>query len=70
MIYKLIQWFKRNACDKCDYYHADNNTCQSKKCATKCATCVQLVDVIHMLIGLTDIFAKHTKQKGAIRNDT
>lgn len=34
MIHKLIQWFKRNACEKCDYYHTSNNTCQSKKCAT------------------------------------
>jgi len=29
---------------------------------------VQLVDVIHMLIGLTDIVAKHTRQK-ARRNE-
>lgn len=34
MIYKLIQWFKRNVCAECDYYHESNNTCQSKKCAT------------------------------------
>ena len=31
---KLIQWFKRNACKECDYYHAENNVCQSKKCET------------------------------------
>lgn len=24
----------RNPCKKCSYYHEDNNTCQSKKCAT------------------------------------
>lgn len=29
---------------------------------------VQLVDAIHMLIGLTDIFAKHIRQK--VRNQT
>jgi hypothetical protein len=34
MINKLIQWFNRNPCKECDYYHAENNTCQSKKCAT------------------------------------
>lgn len=34
MINKLIQWFKRNACKECDYYHAESNVCQSKKCET------------------------------------
>lgn len=38
MIHKLIRWFmknyKKNACKECDYYCADYNTCQSKKCAT------------------------------------
>ena len=24
----------RNPCKECDYYHSENNTCQSKKCAT------------------------------------
>lgn len=24
----------RNPCKECDYYHAENNTCQSKKCCT------------------------------------
>ena len=24
----------RNPCKECDYYHPENNTCQSKKCAT------------------------------------
>ena len=30
---------------------------------------VKLVGAIRMLIGLTDIFAKHTRQKVRIRND-
>lgn len=34
MIYKLIQWFKRNPCKDCDYYHSHNNICQSKKVST------------------------------------
>ena len=25
---------KRNPCIECAYYHKENNTCQSKKCAT------------------------------------
>ena len=25
---------KRNPCVECAYYHRENNTCQSKKCAT------------------------------------
>lgn len=33
-MHKLIQWFKRDACKECDYYHAENKVCQSKKCAT------------------------------------
>lgn len=24
----------RNPCKECDYYHKENNTCQSKKCCT------------------------------------
>ena len=24
----------RNPCKDCDYYHKENNTCQSKKCST------------------------------------
>lgn len=24
----------RNPCKECDYYHSENNTCQSKKCCT------------------------------------
>lgn len=24
----------RNPCNECIYYHKENNTCQSKKCAT------------------------------------
>ena len=24
----------RNPCKECDYYYPENNTCQSKKCAT------------------------------------
>ena len=27
-----------NPCEKCSYYHKENNTCQSKKCAT-CNNC-------------------------------
>jgi hypothetical protein len=23
----------RNPCKECDYYHKENNTCQSKKCS-------------------------------------
>lgn len=31
---KVSNLFKRNPCKKCDYYHSENNTCQSKKCCT------------------------------------
>ena len=34
MLNKLIQWFNRNPCKECKYYHPENNVCQSKKCAT------------------------------------
>ena len=34
LINKLIQWFNRNVCKDCNYYHPKNNTCQYKKCAT------------------------------------
>ena len=30
----IIEKLKRNPCVKCDYYNKNNNTCQSKKCAT------------------------------------
>lgn len=25
----------RNPCKECDYYHKENNTCQSKKCSPR-----------------------------------
>ena len=25
----------RNPCKECDYYHKENNTCQSKKCSER-----------------------------------
>ena len=31
---KIKELIKRNPCLNCDYYHKENNTCQSKKCAT------------------------------------
>lgn len=31
---KIIEWFKRNPCVKCDYYSPSNNCCQSKKCVS------------------------------------
>lgn len=31
---KLLKWLKRNPCKECEYYHSENNTCQSKKCIT------------------------------------
>lgn len=34
MIKKLIEWLKRNPCKNCEYYHKENNVCQSKKVAT------------------------------------
>ena len=61
MIKKLIKWFKRNPCKECEFYHSKDNVCQSKK--------LQLVGVIRMLIGLTDIFANHTSQKVMVKND-
>lgn len=34
----------RNPCSECIYYHPENNTCQSKKCATGGAGYVTWVD--------------------------
>lgn len=34
----------RNPCKECVYYHPENNTCQSKKCATCGAGYVTLMD--------------------------
>ena len=31
---KWLLWVQRNHCKECDYYHKENDTCQSKKCAT------------------------------------
>lgn len=31
---KLLKRLKRNPCKECEYYHSENNTCQSKKIAT------------------------------------
>ena len=31
---KLKGLLKRNPCVKCDYYHKENETCQSKKCSS------------------------------------
>lgn len=34
----------KNPCKECVYYHKDNNTCQSKKCATGGSGYVSLFD--------------------------
>ena len=34
----------KNPCKKCDYYHPENNTCQSKKVATMSTGHVTLKD--------------------------
>ena len=35
VIAKISTWLERkNPCNKCDFYCKENNTCQSKKCAT------------------------------------
>lgn len=61
MIYKLIQWFKRNACKECDYYCSKNNVCQSKKVAT-CGC--------HPYVNLTDrLFCKPYKAESEAEND-
>lgn len=31
---KIKEFLKRDVCRECDYYHKENGTCQSKKCAT------------------------------------
>ena len=31
---KIKEFLKRDVCKECDYYHKENGTCQSKKCAT------------------------------------
>ena len=36
----------RNPCRECVYYHKENNTCQSKKCATGGTGHVSLFDMI------------------------
>ena len=36
----------RNACAECIYYHSENNTCQSKKCATSQEGYVTILDRI------------------------
>lgn len=30
----MVEKLMRNPCKECFYYHKENNTCQSKKCAT------------------------------------
>lgn len=35
-----------NPCIKCDYYHKENNTCQSKKCATGGEGYITLIDKV------------------------
>lgn len=32
------------SCTKCDYYHKENNTCQSKKCCTGLEGYVTFID--------------------------
>ena len=34
IINKIKEFIKRDACKECDYCNKENNTCQSKKCAT------------------------------------
>ena len=36
----------RNQCKKCLYYHEENNTCQSKKCATGNSGYVTFADML------------------------
>ena len=36
----------RNQCKKCSYYHKENNTCQSKKCATGNSGYVTFADML------------------------
>ena len=35
-----------NPCKKCSYYHKENNTCQSKKCATGNSGYVTFADML------------------------
>ena len=35
-----------NPCEKCFYYHKENNTCQSKKCATGNSGYVTFADML------------------------
>lgn len=37
----------RDPCKECIYYHSENNTCQSKKCATTREGYVTLWDKLH-----------------------
>ena len=41
---KIFKWLKRNQCKECEYYHSENNTCQSKKCVTTKAGYVNWFD--------------------------
>ena len=34
MIHKIKEFLYKNACNECDYYRKNNNTCQSKKVQT------------------------------------
>ena len=34
----------RNPCKECDYYHSENNTCQSKKCCTSGSGYITWID--------------------------
>ena len=40
----ILDIFKRNPCLECCFYRKENNTCQSKKCATGGAGYVGLLD--------------------------
>ena len=35
-----------NPCIKCDYHHKENDTCQSKKCATSGEGYITLIDKV------------------------
>ena len=37
---------KKTSCIKCDYYHKENNTCQSKKCGTELEGYITFFDKI------------------------
>lgn len=51
----------KNPCKDCDYYHKENNTCQSKKCGGNSIGHISILD---------KLFANRINQRGELYYET